>query len=312
MLLMDAAIVQLQENLPVGEVMDMTILDTICYILDSNRNIYGVVLDKGRLCCQYTQHGGSEYETISPIAVTSDQNHVYVYDTGKSHILVLSPQLEPEKAIRTPFITPFSIKRTEDGFLCFCISDKQEVVFIGDNGNIVYEKTLSELNMHVYQRHALIQQGADDNLYIKAMYSDTIYKWADSRLEAVYALDYGERSIPKGMNDSRDIENTKREYTLDFFIFQQGVYSSFIERNSNAICNNYYIIDEASSKAGYVRPIHSVPFLPHWQFGRIILSAVHPDYIAPLKKKINEDANIELRDEGLIIFKYTMGDFSPV
>ena len=305
--LLKASFIQVQDNYPVGDVRDVGIIDSICYVVDSNRNIYGINLSKRQICYRYTNHGGAKLETIFPACIATDNEHVYVYDTGKSQVLVLSSQLVPEKAIRMPNIVPFCFKKTDKGFLCLSISaGVQEIVYVDDRGMVKYNKILSCRNMDVYDDNILIQQGEDGYLYAKAMYSDSIYKWSGSKLDLVLTLDYGDHSIPKGMNDTKDIENTKREYTSDFFVFKHGILNSFIEQSKQYKCYNYYEYNANGSIAGNIKSIFSLPFIPRWQFGSVMLFVCQPEYIYGLKSILKKEADVELRNEGLVIIKYDL------
>jgi hypothetical protein len=302
-----ASIIQLQDSFPVGDILDVAVVDTICYFVDSNWTICGVNLSSGRICYKYAQHGGAELETICPVCITADKSNVYVYDTGKENILVLSSQLVPEKVIRVPIVNPVSIKKTGNGFLCMSVlEDKQALLYYNNDGNMIFMKTLSDIKVSLYENGATIQEGSDGYLYAKAMYSDTIYRWEEPLLEPAYVIDYGSKSISPEMHDIQDIKATEREYTLDFFVFKSGVLSSFEYSSNRHKIFNYFDNEKKCSKSGYVDNIRKFPFLPRWQFGKMILYACHPEYLRALKKTLKEDADIELKDEGLVIFMYEL------
>ena len=300
-----AYVIQLQDNLPIGEILDVALVDSICYFVDTSWSIYGVNISNGRTCYKYVRHGGAELETICPYCITADKNNVYVYDTGKENILVLSSQLVPEKVIRFSISNPLSIKKTEKGFLCMSVeAEKQMVRYFDNDGNEISAKKLSDIKVSLYEIGATIQEGADGYFYAKAMYSDTIYRWKEQLLEPVYVVDYGLNSISSEMDNIHDIKATKREYTKDFFILKTGVLSSFVNSSNRQVVFNYYNNNESYSKAGRVNKICKIPFVPRWQFGKRIINVFHSEEIYALKETLKKDACIELKDGGLVFFMY--------
>lgn len=301
-----ASVIQLRDSLPIGNILDMALIDSICYFIDSNWNIYGVDLSNGRVCCKYVQHGGAELETLCPVCIAVEGKSVYVYDTGKENVLVLSSQLVPEKIIRISIANPISIRKTKNGFLCLSLIEGKQVIQYYDNdANMSFIKNLSDVKVSLYENGATIQEGTDGYLYVKAMYSDTIFRWKDSMLEPAYVIGYGSKSIPQEMHDIQDIKATEREYTLDYFVFETGVLSSFVNSSNHHLVFNYYNNEEKHSKTGSVNKILKL-FFPRWQFGNKILHAFHPEYIQALKETIKQDAGIELNDEGIVIFMYEL------
>lgn len=302
-----ASVVQLQDNLPIGEILDVALMDSICYFVDTNWSIYGVNISNGRICFKYSRHGGSELETICPCCITTDKNNVYVYDTGKGNILVLSSQLVPKKVIRFFISHPVSIKKTEKGFLCMSIeADKQMVQYFDNDGREVSINKMSDIRVSLYENVATIQEGADGYFYTKAMYSDTIYRWREPQLEPAYVVDYGLNSDPSEMDNIQDIKATKRECTKDFFVLKSGVLSSFVNSSNRHVIFNYYNNKERCSKTGSVNKIWTFPFIPRWQFGKRIINFFHSEEIYALKETLKKDANIELKDEGFVIFMYEL------
>lgn len=300
-----ASVIQLQDNLPIGEILDVALVDSICYFVDTSWSIYGVNISNGRTCYKYVRHGGAELETICPYCITADKNNVYVYDTGKENILVLSSQLVPKKVIRFSISNPLSIKKTEKGFLCMSIeADKQIVHYFDNDGNEVSFQKVSNVNVSLHDIGATIQEGADGYFYAKAMYSDTIYRWKEPQLEPAYVIDYGLNSRPPEMGNIEDIKATKREYTKDFFVSKSGVLSSFANSSNRQVVYNYYNNNESYSKTGRVNKICKIPFIPQWQFGKKIINVFHSEDIRFLKDTLKKDACIELKDEGLVFFMY--------
>ena len=163
-------------NIPIAPIQSVDVVGDKCFVLDLFKRVLCVDMTRKQVILSKVSIGNADNEMLSPICLTADEEYVYVYDGMKGRILVLTHDLQYHHALNTG--CRFDVfRKVEDGFTCLSMGQEQNFYFLGNDGIVTFSRKLSDIYPNDLSGECPMQIGADSVLYVKAYYSNTIYKW---------------------------------------------------------------------------------------------------------------------------------------
>lgn len=280
------------DTLPViSEMVDHVQIDNNCYVLDNNKALTCIDMKKGKIIMQKRKIGHSSQEWIQPIALTTDSSWIYLFDAATNKVITMDSNLRFKNSREMPCSFE-RFTKVEGGFLCYS-EYRPAVHFITDSGKQVYTHYLASYTVDMSLKSNIFARDDDNNVYIKAEFSDTIFQWVDKECIPRYILDLGENGVPKDIKKTSDIWAKHSAFSTDFFVGREKLMFSYIEgREKRDICysNNTGEISIIS-----VDSMKNVPFIPQWKTGRSFYAIVNPDLAKIILKKPEMDRSILIK-----------------
>lgn len=296
---LESSFVQVPSEVPLGNIYDVAFVDSLVFILDSNKNIFSIDICKGVIISHQRSFGRAKLEMIEPISLSADKHNVYVYDSVKRCFFVLNHDLNINTS--KPISTNIDyFRKTNDGFLCVSLMNRQMAYYFNEDGIIQHSYELSNIDSDIRNPTSVFQTGANGTIYLKAMFGNTIYAFEKNELKPIYNIDYGKYSIPSETTSSYNILNSDYKYSLDFFIIGKDILHSFYDPNNHILTYNIQIYNSNKNYSGTIGKCGGIPFIPKWQFEKHLLNIKTYDEISQIK--INGIKNIP---NSFIIFKYS-------
>ena len=113
-----ASYVRISNNNLISEIIDVGIIDSLCYILDTNGVISVVNIFDGAVTGQRNRKGRGVGEMITPKCLTTDSAYIYVFDHGTNEIMKYDKNIQYVANLKLD-ISPSSIIKINEGFLCY-------------------------------------------------------------------------------------------------------------------------------------------------------------------------------------------------
>ena len=154
-------------------------------------------------------------------------------------VQVLSYDLKLCQIVNTGcFFSTF--QKIDNGFACLSMGSEQNFLFLRDDGVPVYSKQLSDKYPDEIQDGNPIQIGMDGYPYVKAYYSDTVFKWNGQELVESVQFDYGMGEPGGDYQKGSQLAHSGIAYTESYFLTNTHVLSSFVETDGRTIHYNLY------------------------------------------------------------------------
>lgn len=263
-------------DVPVAPIQSMDVIGNKCFVLDVFKRIFLIDIEKRLVLKSDITLGNARNEMLSPICLTADEEHVYVYDGMKECIFVLSYDLKLCQIVNTGcFFSTF--RKIDNGFACLSMGSEQNFLFLRDDGVPVYSKKLSDKYPDEIQDGNPIQIGMDGYPYVKAYYSDTVFKWNGQELVESVQFDYGMGEPGGDYQKGSQLAHSGIAYTESYFLTNTHVLSSFVETDGRTIHYNLYDKENGVSCSGKMAPIDNVYFRATLQHGKEAYAVVLAD-----------------------------------
>ena len=289
--------IRIPNNPTISQIIDIGIMDSLCFILDNNGAVTSVKHTDGGIVRQFFKKGRSKGEMINPICLTTDSSYIYIFDGGKNEIIIYDRDFHYIDNINLE-ISPSSILKVSNGFLCY-ESHIPTVYFVNNEGRINYSREMSNRVTDVTTGQQILSYGPNNEIYIRPEYSDTVFVWNGDEVKPVYVFNYSKKikveefPVIKYWQDGVP-------FLFNCFFTKQGLlagcmqnkmlYHIFFDVKSN-ICYHY-----VPSKNGIL------PFTPKWQFGNMILSIEGNEVFDSFL-----DTNLEINKQcQLVLLKYEL------
>lgn len=249
----------------ISEIVDVGMIDNLCYILDVNNAISIVDFSDGTIKAQFKKEGHAKGELISPQCLTTDSTHVYIYDAGKKSIVIYNKNLIFEDDLDIE-VAPSSMIKLNTGFLCY--NDYSPTVYyINEKGEMECSREMSDKTAEVVTSRKIFTKGPDNKIYIKAEYSDTIFVWDGGDMSPRFVMNYDGRSAD-GEASINDIWSQGVSFTFDYFLTEQGLLIGYFK---NKVLEYAFFDIQQNRCVAYKPSVKGVmPFIPRWQFGNFI------------------------------------------
>ncbi len=261
--------VRIQGSPSISEILDVGIIDSICYILDANGMISAVDISDGTIIKQLNRKGHAVGEMINPKCITTDSNLIFIFDGGKNEIMLYNKDFQYIDRLKIS-IDPSSIIKIDDGFLCY---DRitSTVYHLNKMGEVAHSHVISDKEVNITTRQQVFKVCSDSEIYVRTEYSDTIFVWNNKKLLPKFILNYNKSNTEKAQSV---VEMWKEgtAFTYNYFLTERGLISAYMKDKML----NYILYDMEkeqcfaykSSKTG------KLPLIPKWQFGSLIIGIV--------------------------------------
>lgn len=274
------------DTLPIiSEMVDIAQIGNNCYVLDNNKAISCIDMKDGKIIKQKRRIGHSLREFVQPIALATDSSLIYVFDAGSNKMVTMDRNL----SIKESTAMPCGFERftkVDGGYLCY--SEYHPAVhFITDSGELTYTHSMANYVVDTSLKSNVFASDEDNNVYIKAEFSDTIFQWANGECVPKYILGFGENSVPNNIKKTSDIWAKHFTFSMDFFVEREKLVFSYIEDHvKRYVCY--------STKTGYfsnfsVDSINNTPFLPQWKSGSCYYTFANPEITKLMLKNLGRN-----------------------
>ena len=292
-----ASYVRIPNNHLISEIIDVGIIDSLCYILDTNGVISVVNIFDGSITEQRNRKGRGVGEMITPKCLTTDSAYIYVFDHGTNEIMKYDKNIQYVAKLKLD-ISPSSIIKINEGFLCY-EDIFPTVYFIDNEGKVQFSRVFSNREVNITTRQQIFKVGMKKDIYFKAEYSDTIYLWNGNSLMPQYVMDYDKTDIE---NKSTILEMWQNgiPFSYSYFFTEKGLLLAFMHNKKL----DYSFYNSGLGKCFAYKPSAKgkLPLVPKWQFGNIILGMVEQNVFENFLD-MNENVNKSCQ---LVLLKYSL------
>ncbi len=306
----------------IGEVKDICIVKEKVYVLDGmTSSIFLFNLKTGDLIKEINNKGQGSNEYIMPVALSADENNVYVLDMQGMSIVKFDLLLNPISTIKIPqaFFMDFCV--VPEGFLLSnqsVLKDSYNIIYINKKGEqirgfIPYSERYNGLGK--YSWGAIGNRFSNQVLSTKKIafslaYEDDIYILDEQlKMNKIIKNDYKELSLPKTTKINQvDLFKGDYVYSLDSFLLENDLLvSSFMYRN-----NRYYNFNNLSSQKNLTGKVvdksYGIPFFPRWVYKNNLMGVLNlydfKDFNKDLYKKLNDNGSIDDESYILVFYKF--------
>ena len=229
-----------------GEIQDICVSDSFIYILDQDNKISAFNKRDGDLVKQIRAVGQGPEEYVSPIAMTSDENSLYVLDLTGMGLVIYDDSLNFKKKVGMSF-PAFDLVKLSNGFLFYNLVATDSLghfVYTDDEGVVINSFINTNTNCDLVYNKRVFSRDSEGNIYMSEPLSDKIYTWGDNEVSLLYEI----------LLDDKDLKIAGNYVTSDYIIsgFMNGetrCYNIFNRQDSTSmICD----IGKASRESPYV------------------------------------------------------------
>lgn len=292
------------DNNLLGNVKDLCVIDDVVYVLDDlTFSIFSFDINTGNLIKKVTNKGVGPNEYVHPIAMTCDDNKVYILDLPMKKIISFDECLNPLKTIDISFSASDFIA-LDNGFLLHNLDASPgnfNFVHIDKKGRILdgclpfFEENPSEYN----GAGGKYFSQNDTSIYFSKAYSNEIYSFEKDKFKSAYKVDFGDLSIPKELNtNNMNLFEEPYALNMNFFVLPNGFVHSFIYKSQRY----YGFVDKmmGNKQFGVVTDEkNALPFFPRWQHKNSLIGTC---YFESIKNIVKQDG---LEDETPVLLFYT-------
>lgn len=278
----------------ISEMVDIAQISNYCYMLDNNKAISCIDLRDGKIIRQKRQIGHSLQELVQPLALAADSSLVYVYDAGSNKMVKMDSSLSFKGSIDMPYgFERFT--KVDGGFLCYS-EYRPAVHFITDAGKLIYTHYMANYIVDTSSKSNIFTRDENNNVYIKAEYSDTVFQWANGKCIPKYIFDFGKNSTPKKIKKTSDMWSKHFTFSMDYFVGRDNLIISYLEgREKRYVCYS----TSTGKMAGFSVNGTNIPFIPQWKYKNCYYALVNYEITKYLFK------NPELYRSMLIKYRIT-------
>lgn len=265
----------------IGQIKDICAIDSSIYLLDgSDFSLCKFNRKNGLLLQRISSRGNGPLEYLQPIALTSDDDHIYVLDLPGMSILSYNTNLQAEKKISTSFPC-LDFIRTEKGFLCYNLSpteNLQQIVYLDNKGQIISSYQLNHNSQAVSTGSKIFNRNSQGKIFITIPFSRTIYTWDTSSEKPIEYLsfDYTSQNIPDDIElDKVNIWEKPYAIPCQFFQAKESFLQSFLYQEKRY----HYIKSDSGNKLGTIPEDSEFPFFPQWQIDDYLVGTCSSDLL---------------------------------
>lgn len=270
---MKATVTEIPLSMPIASIWSMDVFGRKCFLIDSFMQIFCLDLERKQAIRSNISLGNANNEMISPVCLSADGEYVYVYDSMKGRIFVLTHELRLHHVLNTE--CSFSmLRKTDDGFACLSIDDGQNFYFLNNEGIVVYSRKLSNVCPRVIPDENPLQIGGDGKLYVKAIYSDVLYRWEDGDLAVAGKFRCGTHERVGEDTANANMIRSQGMYMEGYFVTRSHILSSYVESDGKSIRNNLYDLRTCESISGRLGSIGGIFFRANVQRGKYAYAIV--------------------------------------
>ncbi len=294
-------VVTVPMNVPIAHVTDMDVAGGRCFVLDVLNRVFCVDTVQGRVIQSGISLGHAGNEMLSPACLTADDEYVYVYDSMKSQIFVLTHNLQLHHTldVECDFGT---FRKVKGGFACLSLGKEQNFHFLRDDGVVTYSRKLSDIYPGTIFGDHPIQLGGDGSVYVKAVYSNTIYRWDGKELSVAYKFDFGNEGVDEtGKETGGQIMKSKRKFLIDYYVTRSHVLASYYGTREgddrDAVMQCLANVSTHQCVTGWTGYVDGVVIVPSVQHGKYSYAVAFSDDFSPCKDKPAPNSVLVIRYE---------------
>lgn len=285
-------VVTVPMDVPIAHVTDMDVAGGRCFVLDVLNRVFCVDTAQGRViqCGVSLGHAGNEM--LSPACLTADDEHVYVYDSMKSQIFVLTHNLQLHHVLDVG-CSFGTFRKVDGGFACLSLGKEQSFHFLRDDGVVTYSRKLSDIYPSTIFGDHPIQLGGDGAVYVKAVYSNTIYRWDGKELSVAYKFDFDDGGVDDTQSRTGgQVMKSGEKFLIDYYVTRSHVLASYYGTregdDKDAVMQCLASRFTRQSVTGWTGYVDGTVIVPSVQHGRYSYAVAFPDDFSPCRDKRSE------------------------
>lgn len=292
----DARMIEIEADMPVQRIKDVCVMDSLLYILTTDKSIICVNTENGNKIREIQRIGHAKNEMIKPAGIAADENFLYVHDTGMRQFQVLDKDMNFVKNIPVKGFFDTFVK-CKEGFLCGLAVNGTKVTMYDNDGEMKYEQQISSMNYGSSNFHSGFNIFVKDpfgDVYAKADFSDSLYVWDGNELCLKYEIDLGEKHSNKTSTELWNIDNSA---TLGYFMFSNHVI--FTTKIGRTIKYHLYDFKGNNHFVGIPVRINDIPFYPKYQNGNMLFNV-----LPKCEFKSDKDDPLQDKKIDILIYEY--------
>lgn len=226
-----------------ASIKDLCVTDSSIYVLDKMNSIAIFDIRTGKIKKVEKRVGTGPGEYVSPQAIISDNDTIYVLDLQALCVLTYDKGLKFIRKIRINFPAMDFIK-VNDGFLFYNLNVTNElkrVVYTDKDGHVINSFELSQRENDVLFSENVFSKDEKGNVYIMEPMSNIIREWKNEKIHDSFLLDFGSKTsnanknslLLKEQNEIVMQSHLTSKYVVTTFVSNNKVYTNVYDRKQN-------------------------------------------------------------------------------
>lgn len=257
-----------------ASIKDLCMMDSSICVLDKMNTIAIFDIASGKTKKVEKRVGTGPGEYVSPQAIISDNDTIYVLDLQALCVLVYDKELNFIRKVRTNFPAMDFIK-VDDGFLFYNLnatSKLKRIVYTDLNGHVINSFRLSERENDVLLSENVFSKDEKGNVYIMEPMSNIIREWRNEKIHDSFVLDFGSKT--SNANKNSLLLKEQKEIVMQSHLTSKYVVTTFI--SNNKVYTNVYDKEQNKSFTGIMHTGLTAAFSPSLVYKGSIVDVYEP------------------------------------